>query len=82
MKFYNELKTVKDNNGVNIVALCFHYMQNLHLPHIPVQAIFYMDQFPIHDIKTNKTKIYVHHEREANMSPDELRSSLLNYIHN
>lgn len=41
-------------------VLAFHFMQNLHLPNIPVQDLFYLSQltvnvFCIHDLKSNKS---------------------------
>lgn len=66
-KFYNELKTVKDNKDENTVELCFNYMQNLSLPHTHIQEIFHMRKlwvnvFSVHNIETNKAKMYVYHE--------------------
>lgn len=73
------------NKDDDTCVLCFDFMQNLSLPNIPVQEIFYkrqlwMNVFSIHDMKTNKSKIYIYHEREANKSPDEICSFLQNYI--
>lgn len=62
-------------------------MQNLPLPNIPAQEIFYMRKlwlnvFCIHDLKANKATIYLYHEGKANKSPDEVCSLLLYYIKN
>jgi hypothetical protein len=62
-------------------------MQNLPLPNIFVQEVFYLHQlwvnvFCIHDLKNNNTKLYVYHEGEANKSPDEVCSFLWHYIQN
>ena len=79
------MKEASNNKDDETTALCFDYMQNLPLPNIPVQEIFYMRQlwvnvFSIHDLKTNKSKIYLYHEGEGNKSPEEVCSFLLNYI--
>lgn len=77
--------SVAANKDDDTCVLCFDYMQNLPLPNIPVQEIFYMCQlwvnvFSIHDMKTNKPKIYIYHKGVANKSPDEICSCLQNYI--
>lgn len=41
-----------------------------------------MNVFCIHDLKSNKAKLYLYHEGEANKCPDEVCSFLLNYIQN
>lgn len=84
-KFYASMKAASENKDDDISFLCFDFMQNLPLPNIPVQEIFYMRQlwvnvFSIHDLKTNKAKIYMYHEGEANKSPDDICSMILNYI--
>lgn len=89
-KFYNELKVEveeKNKNQTNIVALCFDYMQNLCLPKIPVQEMFYWRQlsvsvFCIHDIITGKSTIFLYHEGQAKKGPDEVCSFLDYYIKN
>lgn len=60
-------------------------MQNLQLPHIPVQETFYLRQlsvyvFCIHDIKKNKAKLYVYHEGQAKKGPDEVCSFLSDFL--
>ena len=70
-KFYTSLKAASENKDEETAAICFDYMQNLPLPHIPVQEVFYMRQlwvnnFCIHNLKTNKAKMYVYHEGVAN----------------
>ena len=84
-KFYTSMKAASENKDEDTCCLCFDFMQNLPLPNIPVQEIFYMRQlwvnvFSIHDMKSNKSKIYMYHEGEANKSPDEVCSMILNYI--
>lgn len=84
-KFYSTMKEMSKNQDEDTAAVCFDFMQNLPLPNIPVQEIFYMRQlwvnvFCIHDLKSNKSKMYMYHEGEGNKSPDEVCSFLLNYI--
>nr|CAI5847853.1 unnamed protein product [Callosobruchus analis] len=55
----------------DVAALTFDFMQNLPLPRIPVQDIFYLRQlwvncFGIKYLKTNATVFYVFHEGAAN----------------
>lgn len=62
-------------------------MQNLPLPVTPVQEMFYYRQlwvnaFEIHDLKKNAGKFYVYHEGQANKSPDEVCTFLLDYVNN
>jgi len=68
------MKSAAANRDEDTSVLCFDYMQNLPLPNIPLQEIFYMRQlwvnvFSIHDLKINKSKMYMYHEREAHKSP-------------
>lgn len=58
------------NKDEETVVICFDYMQNLPLPNIPVQEVFYMRQLwlnviCVHDMKTNKASMYTYHEGEA-----------------
>lgn len=85
--FYRCLQEVaqrctKDNN---VVGLAFDYMQNLPLPNIPVQEVFYMRQlwvnvFCIHNLKTNNCVIYMYHEGQGNKGANEVSSLLNDYI--
>lgn len=73
------------NADENTVVLSFDYMQNLPLPKIPVQEVFYMRQlwlnvFCVHNMKTKKAKMYIYHEGEANKSPEEVCSMILHYL--
>ncbi|KAJ9589899.1 hypothetical protein L9F63_016960, partial [Diploptera punctata] len=43
-KFYTSMKEASKDDDDETVAMCFDYMQNLPLPNIPVQEIFYMRQ--------------------------------------
>ena len=84
-KFYLKLKEMSENKDDDTVALCFDFIQNLPLPNIPIQEVFYIYQlwlnvFCIHDVKTNKAQIYLYHEGQANKSLDEICSFLLHYL--
>ncbi|KAJ4429296.1 hypothetical protein ANN_26300 [Periplaneta americana] len=51
-------------------------MQNMPLPHLPVQDVFYLRQlrvywFGIHNLKTDDSKFFIYHEREAKKGANE-----------
>lgn len=86
-KFFTVLKNVKKEvqERNDMVGLCFDFMQNAHLPIIPVQDLFYLTQltvniFGIHDLESGKSQFYIYHEGTANKGPDEVASFLWNYI--
>lgn len=73
---------MKDHHVSGIVI---DYMQNIPLPHIPVQEVFYNRQllvfvFCIHDLKTNKTKFYTYHDDEVFKGLNEVCLLLNDYI--
>ena len=86
-EFHTHMKVVqemcaKDNS---VAAVVIDFMQNLPLPHIPVQEIFYLRQLwvnvcNIQDLKTSKSVFYIYHEGQAQKGPNEVCSFLLNYI--
>lgn len=68
-------------------SICIDYMQNLHLPEIPVQEAFYLRQlnvnvFNIHNLRDNTAKLYIYHEGLVKKGPDEVCSFILDYISN
>lgn len=88
-KFYNKQKEVlalcKERKDVG--AIVFDYMQNLPIPKIPVQEMFYLRKlwlyvFCVHDLKTNSADFYTYHEGEAKRGPDEVCSLLWKTIQN
>lgn len=88
-KFYNALRSSAEEckQRENLGALAFDYMQNLQLPFIPVQDLFYLTQltvsvFCIHDMKTDKSYYYVYSENTAAKGPNEVCSFLMNFIEN
>lgn len=88
-KFFNRIKEdvadAKIEINTNVLSLAIDYMQNISLPLIPVQELFYMRQltvsvFCIHDVKKNVATIYLYHEGEARKSPNETCSFILDYL--
>lgn len=86
-KFYNSLKEIKSHclKNEDSGAIAFDFMQNLPLPEIPVQEIFYMRQlwvnvFNIHDLKTDKSVVYLYHEGNGKKGANEVCSFLSHYI--
>lgn len=86
-KFHNKISEIRQlcQTRDDVAALTFDFMQNLPLPHIPIQEIFYLRQlwvncFGIKNLKTNNTVFYVFHEGVANKGSNEICSMLLHYI--
>lgn len=87
--FYSALQDItrKCVDEPDTYGICVDFMQNLPLPHIPVQEIFYYRQlwvncFCIYDFKTKKSKIYLYHEGIAKKGGNEVSSFLYNFIQN
>lgn len=87
--FYSVLKresTEEGKNGTRVLSLAFDYMQNISLPKVPVQELFYLRQltvnvFCINDVKQNKSTIYVYHEGNCKKkTPDEVCTFLSDYL--
>ncbi|XP_050314378.1 uncharacterized protein LOC126748889 [Anthonomus grandis grandis] len=79
----NTEKMCKENDRV--LGLCFDYMQNISLPSIPVQDIFYLRQlslfpFGIHNLKNGSAQFFLYHEGLAKKGPNETCSFLFKYI--
>ena len=54
----------------NVIAVTFFYIQNLPVPHIPVQEVFYdrqlwIQDFGIHVMENNKVFFYSYYEGQA-----------------
>ncbi|PSN43920.1 hypothetical protein C0J52_03660 [Blattella germanica] len=86
-KFYSVLQEESSKGQVeeNVLSLTFDFMQNLSLPKIPVQELFYLRQltvnvFCITNIKTNKSSLYIYHEGNGRKGPDEVCSFLNDYL--
>jgi hypothetical protein len=68
-KFYKAMEDCTEacQKDKLVLGLCFDYMQNLPLPKIPIQDVFYLRQlwvnvFCVHNMKTRKSVMYVYHE--------------------
>lgn len=88
-KFYTQIQNVTKMCAErdDVCGITFDFMQNLPLPDIPVQEIFYYRQlwvyaFQIHNLKDNTGHFYTYHEGQAYKGPDEVCSFLLHYILN
>lgn len=73
----------KENPEVG--GICFDYIQNMPLPDIPVQEIFYFRQlwvygFEIHNLATNSGHFFTYHEGQAYKGPNEVSTFLHEYI--
>lgn len=73
----------------DVVAIIFDFMQNLSLPHIPVQKrqlTFSYGNYRfivlVKDIKTSKLIFYMYPEDISNKGANEVCSMLLHYIEN
>lgn len=86
-KFYASIKEVEElcKTRDDVLGLSFDYMQNISLPCIPVQEMFYYRQlslypFCIKNLKTNESRFYLYHEGVALKGPNETCSFLWQYI--
>lgn len=86
-KFFLAMKECSETCKVNEDRAClvFDYMQNLPLPHLPVQEIFYLRQlwvnaFCIHNLKDNSCQVYLYHEGEAKKGANEVCTFVMDYI--
>lgn len=88
-KFYSKLEEIRKLSQENpeVLGITLDYMQNLPLPVIPVQEIFYFRQlwlyaFEIHSLKTEAGHFYMYHEGQGNKGPNEVCTFLNDYIVN
>lgn len=72
-RFYNKLNEIKElsKSRPDVMAIAFDYMQNLPLPFLPVQEMFYLRKlwlyvFNVYDIKNDKAYFYTYTEGEGN----------------
>lgn len=86
-KFYNSLRNTKEycTTHENALLLCFDYMQNISLPTIPVQEMYYLRQlsvlpFGVHNAKNETATFYLYHEGVAQKGSNEVCTFLLRYI--
>lgn len=87
-KFYSSMKSCSESCQTDdTVCVAFDFMQNLPLPHIPVQEIFYLRQlwvhvFTIHNLQDNSSKVYMYHEGQAKKGANEVCTFILDYLTN
>ena len=86
-EFYTELHACIEmsRESENIACLTFDFEQNLPLPHIPTNNIFYLCQlwvyvFGIHDCSSNNASMYVWPESTAYRGSNEVTSCLHHYL--
>lgn len=86
-KFYRKMDTIKklSQAQTSVLGISVDYMQNLPLPNIPVQEVFYFRQlwvfeFCIVNLKNNKATFFSYHEGEALKGPNEVCSFLNKYF--
>ncbi len=86
-EFYSELRTCTSmaKEDGSIACLSFDFEQNLPLPHIPTNDIFYLRQlwvyvFGIHDCATNEASMFVWPESIAHRGSNEVVSCLHQYL--
>lgn len=86
-KFYASLRKVEkmSENEEDVLGITFDYMQNISLPCIPVQEMFYYRQlslypFCIKNLKSKESRFFLYHEGVAMKGPNETCSFLLQYI--
>lgn len=86
-KFYGKLQEVTElcKSREDTSAIVFDYMQNLPLPFMPVQEMFYLRKlwyyvFNITEMKNNHSVFYTYEEGTAKKGPDEVCSFVQNYV--
>ena len=86
-EFYAMLRTCSEmaQQNENIVCLSIDFEQNLPLPHIPTNEIFYLRQlwvyvFCVHDSADNNASMYVWPESIAQRGANEVVSCLHHYL--
>lgn len=86
--FRNEKKKyILQAKDGSITCLSFDFMQNLPLPHIKTNAVFYSRQlwynlFGIHNLGDDSVTMYRYCENEGRKGPNEVTSMLLDYLKN
>lgn len=79
----NSKEVSKQNN--NTLGLVFDFMQNIDLPKVPVQEMYYLRQltvnnFCIYNLKTDNAQFYLYHEGQAKKGANDVASFLVDYI--
>lgn len=88
-KFFSKIKEigdlVKSDKTGQTGAICIDFMQNIYLPCIPVQEVFYLRQltvsvFSIHNLKDDSATFFIYHEGIGTKGPNEVCSFLCQYF--
>lgn len=86
--FHTKKRNYKEQaRAGEISCITFDFMQNLPLPHIPSNPVFYARQiwyyvFGIHDLGSNEAAMYTYTEDQAKKGSNDVTSMLLNYFNN
>ena len=85
--FYDIKRNVKAKcqSNPNITAIAFDFMQNLPLPNLTTNTVFYSRQlwhyvFGVHDIGSGDVSMYTYHEGMAKRGQNEVTSMIFNYL--
>lgn len=88
-KFYKKIQEVSElcSTRDDVHGICFDFMQNLPLPCMPVQEMFYLRKlwhyvFCVHSLGDNKSTMFTYHEGVANKGANEVCTLLYHYINN
>lgn len=86
-KFYKKMQSVPSlcEGKKDVMAISFDFMQNVPLPALPVQEMFYLRKlwlyvFSVHNLTTNEAVFYTYHEGSGKKGPNEVCTMLLDYI--
>lgn len=86
-RFYNKMQEIKElsKSRPDVMGIAFNYMQNLPLPLLPVQEVFYLRKlwfyvFNVYDIKNDKAYFYTYPEGEGNKGPNDVCSMVLDFV--
>lgn len=86
-KFYSKMKSIPELCGdrPDVTAIAFDFMQNVPLPQLPVQEMFYLRKlwlyvFSVHNLKTNESMFYTYQEGSGKKGPNEVCTLILKYI--
>lgn len=86
-KFYKKIQEITElcKKRDDVHAMCFDFMQNLPLPCMPVQEMFYLRKlwhyvFCVHSLGDNKSTMYTYHEGVAKKGANDVCSMINDYI--
>lgn len=86
-KFYKKIEFAQEKCKTDdkFLGLSYDYMQNVPLPIIPVQDLFYLRQltvsiFCVSNLRTGKNVLFMYHEGHGGKGPNEVCSFILKYI--